>query len=172
PTLADIHEVDAQHTEPAEAEPAMDRVLGEAARAEAEPPPQVQHEIETKVAAAEAARAAAEPAGQGGAGAGQPAEVEPAGGGPNAEPGGGAVREKPGEVVRGGAEAGGQGAGVSGPERGPTGGAGPDANPLAPTPARVLEPREPKLVDKAGNIRIENLTSVSDTAQASPASQA
>src|ERR1039458_3942117 len=169
PTLADIHEVDAQHTEPAEAEPAMDRVLGEATRAEAELPPQVQHELETKIAEAEAARAVAagtEPAGQGGAGAGQPAEVEPAGGGPKPEPAGGAGGKEPSEVVRGGAEAGGQGAGVPEPERGPAGGAGPDANPLAPTPARVLEPREPKLVDKAGNIRIENLTSVSDIAQA------
>ena len=165
-SLADLHEADAKHTEPEHAEIARDRIVAEANRAVTELPPQVQHEIQTALAEVEAARAAAQPAAEGGERPGGAAEVVAGGVQPEPKPAGERGGEEPGAELRGGAKAGGESAGVSGPERGPDSGAGPQSNPLAPTPARLIEPGEPKLVDKAGNVRIENLTSVEDVANA------
>ena len=163
PTLAEIHEADAQHTSPAEAEVARDRVVAEAQRAAADLPPQVQNEIQAALAEV---RTAAQPAAEGGERPGGAAEVVAGGGQSEPQPAGEPGGEEHGAQLRSGAEAGGESPRVSGPEQRSDAGPGPQSNPLAPTPARTIEPGEPKLVDKAGNVRIENLTSIEDVANA------
>ena len=59
PTLADIHTVDAQTTEPHEADAAAERVAAERARYEAELPPRIANEIAPSIQKVEAERAAA-----------------------------------------------------------------------------------------------------------------
>jgi hypothetical protein len=43
---------------------------------------------------------------------------------------------------------------------------GPKSQPLAPAPARILDPVADRLIDRAGNIRVENLTNVREIAEA------
>lgn len=168
PTLADIHEADARLTEPHEAEAVADRIAAERERYVTEPPPEIANEIEAVVTKVEAERAAAagtqpgaEP-GEGGAGRG---EVGAGGGEPGADTAGGGVGEKGAAVGAGGDAAAGESKRVSESERGR--GAGEESgHQLAPGPARLFEPTESRLVDKAGNIRVENLTTSEDVAQA------
>ena len=174
PTLTEIHEADAKTIEPAEAEPAADRVAAERDRDAQEQPPEIKLGIEAKAAAAgievPKPEAGAEPAGQGGEVAGRPGEV--VGGGGAAEPvaAGVGVRHEPGAVEPGGGNAGAEGAAVPGGTAGGRGGEQPSADreqPIAPRPAAdSLPPRESKAVDLAGNIRIENVTNVEEAAQA------
>lgn len=163
PTLADIHRADAAETEPHEAEAVADRVEAEATRAEAELPPQVQHEIQTVEAARQAAAeqaaagAGAQPATEAGPGQPEPAKVGEPSGGPEPVAGRGAGGEEPSGVVESGAAAPAKGAELSGPGERPAGTA-ESGHPLAPSPVRLFGPAESPLIDKAGNIRLENLT--------------
>lgn len=160
PTLADVHEADAVHTEPHEADAAMARVEQETARMEADPPPEIANEI----AAAVARTATNEPEPEIGAGGAAAGEVEPSGGGPRDEPPGVGVGQASGKVVERGAEPRAESAGVSESGRGRS---KPDAgNPLAPRPATLFGPDESPFIDKAGNIRLDNLTTSGDVAQA------
>jgi hypothetical protein len=169
--LHDIHEAEAAHTEPHEAEPAMDRVLAEKERYITEQPPEIARELETASEKVQAATAAArgetaEPAGETGAGAGGPSALESGGAGSEPESGSGAGGAEHGAVQPGG--------GAVGPE-GNAGAAGPDlrsklgdqsGTALAPGPADLFGARESPLVDKAGNIRLDNLNVAEDVAQA------
>jgi hypothetical protein len=173
----DIHEREAATVEPHEAEPAMDRIIAERDRYLAEQPPEVLNEItaaETEQQAADAA-AAADAGTEGGASEPGPAEVGAAGGEPGVEPAGGAGGGEHGEVVGGGNEARPAGPGLAG-ERGPAdaglrgersepAGAA-RANPLNPSPSALLGAAESPFLDKAGNIRVENLTTSAEVAQA------
>ena len=168
PTLQDIHEADARDTEPHEAEPAMDRTLAERDRFVAEAPPEIANEIAAeaqKIAAAEGTAGPAEPAGEGGPGAGGLGEVVADRGLAGPEPAGGAVREERGPVEPGGGHARGEGAAAPAGER-PESGAGLGDKPLAPRPSTLLGAGESPFLDRAGNIRLENLTNVEDVRQA------
>jgi len=173
PSLATIHEADAEEVHPAEAEAVGDRIASERDRYVAEQPPEIQNEIAT----AQAARA--ESGGEAGTGTGGQPEVGgagsstgpvPAGGGSGGERG--ALKPSGGEGVGegGGPQAGQVGAGepgdagLRGERPGSAGGAG--AQPLAPNPATRFGARESPFTDKAGNIRVGNLTSDADIAQA------
>ena len=185
PSLATIHEHDLAETPPHEAEAAGDRVIAERDQATVDHPPEIANEIASAHAEIQAAAkqakgegdqqqagepggsTAVEPPGEAGAGAGgsgalaerggQSEPVTPGGGGgerPSAiEPGsGGSVSEGAGSAAR-----------VSRPE--PGRGAG-DAVPF-PQPSINLDlDPESRLVDKAGNIRIDNLNIAEDVAKA------
>jgi hypothetical protein len=171
PTLLhDIHEGEAATVEPHEAEAAMDRVVAESNRYLEEQPPEIQREIETarvKVQEAEAAAAAgADPAagGPAGDGAERAGAVGEGGGGPDAQPAGGAGSAEHGSVKPGGGDAGAESAKPIVDRRA---GLGNDAaTALAPGPADLFGARESPFTDRAGNIRIENLTKHEDVAQA------
>jgi hypothetical protein len=169
--LHDIHEAEAAHTEPHEAEPAMDRVIAERDRYIADQPPEIVRELETASAKIEAAEAAAtgeaaEPAGEATAGAGGPSALESGGAGSEPQSGGGAGGEEHGTVEPGGGGAGAEGnAGAAGPDLRSKLGDQPGTA-LAPGPADLFGPRESPLVDKAGNIRLDNLNLPEDVAQA------
>jgi hypothetical protein len=170
PTLLhDIHEAEAATVEPHEAEAAMDRVVAESNRYIEEQPPEIQREIETarvKVQEAEAAAAGADPAagGPAGDGAERAGAVGEGGGGPDAQPAGGAGSAEHGAVKPGGGDAGAEGAKPIVDRRA---GLGNDAaTALAPGPADLFGARESPFTDRAGNIRIENLTKHEDVAQA------
>ena len=162
PSFADIHEADANLTEPAQAEPAGDRIVAETDRGAAELPIQVQNELRAAEATEPGIAGTAHPAGEAGIRPGAEGEMGKPSAKPAAEPAGGAHGAEPIPIVQRGGEAVSAGGGAS--RQGIR--AGPDVNPLAPTPARTIEPAEPRFTDKAGNIRIENLTSVEDFAQA------
>ena len=164
PNLADVLTGDAKFTEPVEAAAVADRAAAEIERTVAEPPPRVANEIQAAVAQVEQA-AAANAGGEVGAGATEPGQVG-AGGQPAAvEPGGGGVGENGSAKLRGGDETKREGTNVPGSEQRP--GAGGTAEPpLATRPATVFGSEESPLVDKAGNIRLENLTNVEDVREA------
>lgn len=164
--LHDIHEAEARTIEPHEAEPAMDRIMAEHQRYVTEQPPEIQREIETAKAAIQAEDAAAGivPAGEDGAGAAGAGAVEPAGGAAGVEPGGGSGGAERGAVKPGGGAAGAEGSKPL-PDR--RSGLGDNANTaLAPGPADLFGARESPFTDRAGNIRVENLTKSEDVAQA------
>jgi hypothetical protein len=164
PTLADVHETDAATTEPHEAEPAMDRVLKEAEQFTSNLPAGItnEHANSTTAAAELAAENGLRPADEG--------QVDPHGGGPQPVNGGGPDGKATGAELRGGGNAGGEGAGQpAGGERSgepsPTD-AGLGDKPLAPRPRQQFGAAESPFLDKAGNIRVENLTTREDVAQA------
>lgn len=169
--LHDIHEAEAATTEPHEAEPAMDRVIAERDRYIQDQPPEIVRELEiasAKIEAAEAGAAGegAEPAGEASAGGGGSSTLEPSGAGPRTEPGGGAGSEEHGAVEPSSGDAGTEGnAGAAGADLRSELGDQPGTA-LAPGPADLFGPRESPLVDKAGNIRIDNLNVPEDVAQA------
>lgn len=167
PGIATIHRADAAETEPRSAEAVGDRVTSERLRVEAEPPPEIAHEI------AAAQTAAADSGGEAGGGASGRGEVGDAGGASDAVAPGGGVEQGPRDVGAGGGEAvsegtrlsegaGTAGGGRTGPE--PAATSGPEQ--LAPGAAPRFADTEPKLVDRAGNIRVENLTDQESIAQA------
>lgn len=169
PTMAEIHESDAALTEAHEAEPQGDLVIGEAYRHITEPPPEVTHDIPPALAEVKAARAAAQPAGQADGGTGASGHLESGSGTPEPVTDIGGVGEGRGAELRGGGNALPEGAGASGragEPAGSTAGEAAQSHPLGPTPAKVFGSRESPFVDKAGNIRVENLTSREDVAQA------
>jgi len=165
--LHDIHEADAAHTPPHEAEPAMDRIIAERDRYITEQPPEIQRELE---AAAQKVQAAEGPAGEAAGAPGEafaspggPGQMGEGGGGPGPEPGGGGGGE---EHAAQQPSSGGAGA---------EGNAGPDprsqldrdpGTALAPGPAASVGGRSSPFTDKAGNIRLENLTNSADVRQA------
>ena len=171
PTLPEIHEADARLTEPAEKGFAADRVAAERARAAAEPPPEVEHELAPILAEIEAQSETAaggegaQPGGEAGSGGlGRP-EVERGGGQAGAEPGSGGMGVGHGPERAGGSRSAEGGSGVSGGGEGERT-AGPKSHPLASTPAEQFSPRDERIIDKAGNIRVENLTNVEEIAKA------
>ena len=169
PTLADIHEADAKTIEPQEAEAAGDRVLSEANRFLSDLPAEITnaHAATTaKIAEAAAAEPAAETPGV----AGQPSAVEPSGGGPGTTAPGGAGSAEPGAELRGGGGPVRESAEPSGAGERPGSAGEPDAalgdKPLAPRPKLQFGAKESPFTDKAGNIRLENLTNVEEVRQA------
>ena len=172
PSLATIHETDAAEARPSEAAAIGDRIASERDREVAEQPPEIQNEI------ARASTEGTEPGGEAGAGEAGQREVVNGGGEPEPlAPGGGGSGER-GPVVESGnagmaegaaAPAGAEPAGGPTPAaelRGQRPSATGDAQPLAPKPANLFGRQESRLVDKAGNIRLDNLTSDTDVAQA------
>jgi ribosomal protein S18 acetylase RimI-like enzyme len=149
PTIHDIHETDARLTEPAEAGPAADRVAAERERAIAEVPGDIADEIRAEVTAIDERNGTAR-----------------TGGGGTGEMAGGGVEPQP--VAQGrDMGAGNRALGVGGSDAAPEGaGLFADNLPLSPRPRPILGAAEPKFTDKAGNIRVENLTTSEDVANA------
>lgn len=165
PTLADIHDTDAALTEPHEAEAASDRIAAETGRYVQDPPPEIAHEITTILAKVEETRnAGAEPGTETTGGAEQRGEVGGGGSEPGTVPTGGGVGEGGGEVVSSGTETAPESGTAAGAEQRPDARKG--AGNLAPGPATVFGPKEYPFLDKAGNIRVENLTTSEDVAKA------
>lgn len=170
PSLAATHEAEAADTEPAEAEAVGDRVFAEGNRYEAEQPQEVRDGLD---AATEPT--STEPGAEAGEGAGGRRALRPGSGEP--EPGAtrGRGSAKPAPLPKGrgnalpqGAELAGA-AGDRGADAGRPRGADADIGPesIAPDPAEAFTGRpNPRLIDLAGNIRVENLTDVQDIAQA------
>lgn len=170
PTLADIHQADAAEIPPVQAAAHADLLATERARYTAESPPRIADEIQRAAEEVEAERTA----GTGGVAAG---EVQPGGSGlPEVDRSGGeAGAQSGGGVVGGGRSENGPGGNAATPESvelrgGERGGpAAPNSTrdqPLAPKPATVFGPKESPFLDKAGNIRVENLTTSEDVAHA------
>lgn len=163
PALHEVHATLAEHSEPQEAEAVMDRVVHETTEAEAVPPPEITHEIQPVVD-----RVESEPAAESGGEAGQRAEeagdLGEGGGGPESQSGGSGVGEGNHALVGRGRPAGPESSAAgTGEQRGSGASAEP---PLSPRPADLFPRGESPLVDKAGNIRIDNLTNEADLAQA------
>lgn len=174
PGIGAVHEADAVETEPHEAESVADRVVSERDRYIETQPPEVAHGIAAGQAEAGGPGGPAEPAAETGEGGGGGAALAPGGG--QSEPvtsagGGGTER---GKVERGGSEAVSKSPGVAAGaaesrdangQRGTGSATGPQQ--LAPRPAESFDDTgSDRLVDLAGNIRVENLTDVKDIAQA------
>lgn len=155
-SLADVHESDALSTPDAHAAAARDRVLAEAERSKSELPPEIQaeHERIQQEADAEQARAAGiEPAAETGDGAAGGGEVPNAGGEAGNEPGGSSGGPQSEPKLSSGGGSGTESAGSAGSKPAGTG----VGDSLLPRPiARFPEP-ESGLVDKAGNVRLDNL---------------
>ncbi len=163
-SLADIHEADATHTEPHEADAAMARVESEALRTEAEIPPEIANEIQA-ASERDAAARTAEPPGEANNGAGPEGQVGPDRGGAGTQsPSGGVGAQSP-EVVGRGGEARPESNALPGPEQ-RRGSDSDRSHPLAPSPATLFGPDESPFVDKAGNIRLDNLTNDVDVRNA------
>jgi hypothetical protein len=163
PSIADEHEIDARLTPAHHAEPAMSRIMGEAARGEAETAPEIANEFK---ASDEAARPSGdEPAGENATGADSEGSMGPAGGGSEPVAQGVASGDANGEKLGGGGKAGAEGAGL--PDWTGVGRTGTDErsdagrsskSPLEPAQRDKFGPTESKVTDLAGNIRLENLT--------------
>lgn len=173
PTIHDIHEADAAEVDPREAEPIGDRISAETAAYVAQQTPEVQNEL----AAALDESTGTATGGQTGAEPATGAPLGTGGGEPQAQPTGGAGGGERGPVGIGGGEGVQQGAGAGRPAGGTEPGAGlrnerpvaagaAGAHPLAPGPTDLFGPQASPFTDKAGNIRIENLTTDQDVAQA------
>lgn len=164
PTLADSHEADAALTEPHEAGGALDRVTAERDRYVQEQPAEIQRELGPELEPGPGD----EPAGEAGGGTGGPQEMVGGSGVPEpVAPGGGGSNER-GEVVKGNGNPGAESNGLRGPDqsaqRGTQSASGPEQ--LAPSPTTLFGSRESPFLDKAGNIRLDNLTNSQDVAQA------
>ena len=175
PTLADIHEVDANLTHPADADAAKARIDQELIRAYDDIPPEVRNEFEAQLAEKAAFEAegrepgsATEPAGPAGSDRGAAGKLVVSGGQSEPVASGGSDGTQHAAVNTGVDETGRQGAGVSpaGRQSARSGAEGSESNPLAANPAHTFDPAESGAVDKAGNIRVENITSVEGLAQA------
>lgn len=177
--MASLHETESATTHPREAEPAMDRVVAERDRYIAEQSPEVQNELAIAEAEQRTADAAANAGSETGIGPDGSAEVVALGGESEPIPAGGAGGGEPGAQLGGGGATGTEGAGLpagSGtgagdaaglrPQRSEPAGAAGSKQPLSPEPTAVFGPDDSKFTDKAGNIRIENLTTNEDVAQA------
>lgn len=154
PTHADIHEADAAHTEPHEAHAAADRIASERARMLEDAKPEVQNELPPFKPATEANEAGTAGEGQVESGAAGSGPLE--GGGREREPvaGGGVSGEADAAVSGSGGASKAEGDGLSGGgQHKPV-----DGNPLVPGPVERFAEPEGRLVDKAANIRMENVT--------------
>jgi hypothetical protein len=150
PTIHDIHETDARLTEPEEAAPAADRVAAERERAIAEVPGDIADEIQAEITAR------TDGGGPVGEGVGGTGEMGVGGVQPQPVAQGRDMGARDRAERGGGSDAAPEGVGLF-PE---------DATPLSPRPRQILGTEEPKFVDKAGNIRVENLTTSEDVASA------
>jgi hypothetical protein len=172
PGIGAIHEADAAETEPHEAAAVADRIASERARSVATPPQEIADEIATAQPTGPAGgeSGAVEPGGEDVNGPTGSGEVDVAGGQSEPVATGRGVGATDGKVSNGRSEAAKEGGGVSGPttgeQRRPVSGSNSGIEQLAPRPAESFPDAEPKLVDKAGNIRVENLTDQQDIAQA------
>jgi len=171
PTLADIHVVDARETPPNEAEPRGDMVNNEADRYIAEPHAEIAHEIQARTAEVQAEQAAtagtaAEPPGEARPDQDGSAVLGTGGGGTEPVAPGGGVGEGRGTVEEGGGGPVREGNEHPSGERGPQPANATRDQPLAPNPAASLGARESPFLDKAGNIRLENLTNDQDVREA------
>lgn len=168
PSIADIHETDAAETAPHEAEAVRDRVVSERDRYVAGQPPEIANGFATE------SGSSVEPAGEGGGGSEASGALESGGGQSQPVAGAGGGGSERGTVQQGGAaiesKSSGVGQGTSrepNPANGRRGaGAGAGVEQLAPEPAETLSDAESRLVDLAGNIRVENLTDIESIAQA------
>lgn len=178
PTLHDIHEADAAEANPHHAEPIGDRISAERDAYVAQQPPEVQNELAAAAAEQQAADVAAgtQPAGEGGAGQAAGGELGTPVGEPEAQPAGGTGGGERSAVVSGGGagvpESNGAGGAVTGEPGARLRGNGPSAarahgaHPLAPDPGNLFGAKQSPFLDLAGNIRVDNLTSDRDVAQA------
>jgi hypothetical protein len=174
PTLLhDIHEAEAKHIPPHEAEAAHDRIVAESNRHLADQHPEIQNEIQAAVGRVQNVEAVGVPEQEPGAGdiagkaipsgAGAQSLVEGSGG-PGAEPAGGAGGAEHAAVKPGGTGAGAESAGASGPDtRAKLGDSAGTA--LAPGP-RTLFGDESPYTDRAGNIRLDTLNTSDDVKKA------
>lgn len=168
PLLHEVHAGDALHAEPHEAEALADRAMTERERYVQEPRTEVAHEIAASVQKDEAeqvARTGVEPGGKDGGGAGGPSEVEPNSGGPGSEPDGGSVGAGGSEVGGGGNKPAAESTAATKPNSRAKLGEHAGTS-MAPGPSDLFGGRESPFTDKAGNIRVENLTTREDVAQA------
>jgi hypothetical protein len=138
-----------------------------------EPPPSLGAEIHAEIAkvgaeiASERAAAGTEPAGEAGEGGSERGQVGQVGAEPEREPGIGSVGEEHAEVGagRGGATAEG-GPDTSGrSQQRPRAAADTKRNPLGPDATTKFSPNNSQYVNKAGNIRLDNLTTREDVKQ-------
>ena len=167
PTLPDIHEADAAHTHPTEAEPIRDRVVAETTSFVQDLPGALQNELATEFARTEPA---AEPGTETSGGPEQRGSLGPGGGEPQPVATGGAGGAERGAELPGGSgvepesvaePAGGERPGGAKPTD-----AGLGDKPLAPRPGAFIQGQESKFTDKAGNIRLDTLTNDVDVRQA------
>lgn len=166
-SIADAHAIEAERIPPPDAAPAAERIASE--RVEVIPPKRIEHEIapviETVQAEAEARATGTQPGGKVVGGVGGLPEVERGGVQSGAEPASGGVGGGSGEKRAGGneptAESGGvpSGPAAAGGRSEPGGAVG--GQPLAPGPNELLTPPK-RFVDKAGNIRLDNVNGVED----------
>lgn len=162
PTLHDIHAADAATMEPHEADAAMARAAVETQRFTDDIPPERMHEFEAERARWEAEQIAATGAEPGPAprgGEGEPGDMGPHGGEPEPIAPSSGNRAQSGTVVGRSGDAGREGTGtpsLAGTERGAA--AFAEQHPLASGPADLFGVADSPLIDKAGNIRLENLT--------------
>ena len=167
--LHDIHEAEATHTPPHEAEPAMDRIIAERDRYISEQPPEIQRELEaaaSKVQIAEGPAGEAHGApGEAFASPGGSGQVGEGGGGPGSEPGGGGSGAEHGAQQPGGSGAGAEGAAGARPDTRSELGRDPGTA-LAPGPVDLFGTRDTAFVDKSGRILIEKLNTSDDVTRA------
>ena len=171
PSLATIHEHDADETPPQHAEQVRDQIAAERDQAAANHPPEIVSELTKGLAEVEAAQqqqaaegaepeagpagpSASEPTGEAGAGPSGYGQVE--GGSGAAEPvgPGGGGGERSGEVERGGGEAVAEGNGRAAGNRRPV--SGRDAGPPVPKPVEQFTAESTD--EFAGNIRVRNVS--------------
>lgn len=168
PSRAEVHEADAVHAAPHEAEAHRDRIVAESNDHYNALPEDIRREHEAAIAEtakleAEGVQpgATADVAGEAGAGQPERGEVVGAGNEPELESTGGAGGAEHGAERQGGAATERQGADVSGTAQRPGGGEKSESVPLAPTPAANFSVTDQtKWISKEGNIRVENITSV------------
>lgn len=172
-SIANEHEIDARLTEPHEAEAVMARVDQERALAYSDMREDIRSDYERFIA--EKAQSEAEgnepgagiePPAEGGAVSEGRGELEPVRGPEGSPAGQGSGSAQHGAKRASVGKSGSKGAGVS--DAGERSGTGkePESVPLAPTPATQFGPAESPFTDKAGNIRLENLTNIEDVRQA------
>ena len=178
PSLPSIHEAEARDASPAEAHGIGDRIIAERDAYVAQQHPEIQNELARATAEHEAERAAAagvESGTETAAGAAGPGEVAGTGAQPEPVPGSGTGGGERGPELSSGSSGVQQGGNVTTPGepndaglRGQRPSAARDVGPsaVAPSPATLFGPEQSPFTDKAGNIRIENLTSDQDVAQA------
>lgn len=170
--VAETHERDAEETAPEHAAPVMDRVIAERNQYVEGQPPKVANELTPGYASESAAvDAAAGRSGESDENAAGTDDLAEPGGESQPVPGGGSSGEERGPLNSGGAPARTEGGGIRAGGDGAQGAnqrsvSGPPVERIAPSPAEQLAPSEPRLVDTAGNIRLDNLTTQDDVAEA------
>lgn len=167
PTLLhDIHEAEAQHIEPHEAEPAMDRIMAEYNRHIQEQHPEIQRELEAQILKNQQSQPATDtsPSGEGSPGANGPSEVVRGGGQPGSEPISGVGGKEYGTVNEGGNAIGSEGNGPQRPDSRAKLGDNPGTS-LAPGPTHLFGDESP-YTDRAGNIRLDTLNTSEDVKRA------